>query len=539
MTIDVDELVRNGVDIAAAINEAFLNKFSASHHKKLPNLYQGKQRFSNFNNDIEIRYNVRNPIKFNLSLSVPPARFKRLWLSHLKVKGAPPSLSLQDIITTPPNARLKSDAVLFQVVVYDGHSNNEILSVDFSWDLEVLAAIVMTGNVLTLDPLRVTFSAGSSVILEEISKKIAAEAASQNLPMKPSHDITLGDPSDPVWCAKVEQLILLVINQVLAAQISNFVRSWELPRAIQIVDGIAISPTYLAIRGGDLIVGAQITTHPIGISPLQARLDSFMTEFASLAEREYRALSDQELRVWHPDTSPTIRWMGDQVRLLQETVLAELRLARESKPAVFAANLQLLFNDHPFDLLAKRYLSVDKGWTGSVSLDHLLKADAGWWFKVQNARGKVVAGGVQVDADVSIGGKAQICHFNLDPKHFGDWSCYGPNLELYAIPDFSIQALPSFSSDGVYLSARLLTTGIGIRFLDWPGWANDLLGWITGNMTRPLFSAIAAIVALFRVRVLQYPRYFPGTGLEWTSNINSVPGNMGPYLTFSADPDFE
>ncbi|MBY3421914.1 hypothetical protein HFN86_17125 [Rhizobium laguerreae] len=188
--------------------------------------------------------------------------------------------------------------------------------------------------------------------------------------------------------------------------------------------------------------------------------------------------------------------------------------------------------------MAKQYLSVNTGWRGSKELDHLVKAEIGWWFRVENGKGKVVAGGVQVNADVSVGGEARVCHFDVDPKHFGDWKCYSLAVELSPVPDFGVQALPSFATDGAYLSARLLTTGIALRLPNWPGWANDIIGWVSGNLTRPLLSAIAAVVALFRFKLVSYPRYFPGTGLQWTPNINQTPSNAGPYLVFSADPDF-
>jgi hypothetical protein len=538
MAIDHEELVKNGVDIAGAINEVALNKFSAAHHRAVPDVYRGVQRFGHLDNDIEIRFAVRNPIEFDFSSQIAPSRFKRLWFSHLKAKGAPESLTLRRLITTPPNLRLSCSDLYFEIVVFEGHSSTVLFSVDFSWDLEALAAVHLKGSALTLDPLRVSFSAGSTFIASEVAAKVAALAAPGGGERKEPHPATVGDPADPVWCAKLEQLILLMVNQVLATQISNFIRAWELPRAIEVTDGIALSPTYLAIHGDDLVVGAQVVTPPVGPSILQSQLDTLVSEFARRAEAEYSSLSDEQLRTWHPEHSPTLRWMGDYVRNIEQELLAQIEVARARRGALFAPNLQILFNDEIFDILAARFLTIDKGWSASKELDRLLKGQIGWWFKVQNARAAVIPGGVELHADVRIGAKAQVCHFDIDPKHFGSWRCYGPKLELYPIPDFGLQALPSFSADGVYLSARLLTTGIGIRFLDWPSWANDLLGWITGNLTRPLLSSIAAIIALFRVRILRYPHHFPGTGLEWTPNFNTAPTNEGPYLVFSADPEF-
>ena len=147
MAIDYNELVTKWGDLLSVVNEVFLNKFSASHHKTAPHLYVGKQRFSNFDNDVELRYQVRTPIQFDLSPVIRTARFKRLWITHLKAKGAKPDLVLtHEVLTTPPNLRLYSDDVLFDVVVYEGHSNTEKMRVDFDWAMEALAAISLVEN---------------------------------------------------------------------------------------------------------------------------------------------------------------------------------------------------------------------------------------------------------------------------------------------------------------------------------------------------------------------------------------------------------
>lgn len=537
MAVDYDELVKNGVDIAGAINEVFLNKFSASHHKTVPDVYEGRQRFSQFDNDVEIQFKVSTPITFDFS-PIRDTKFRKLWVSHLIAKGASPVLAGR-YSDTPPNLKLYCDEVLFKVIIYDGHSNTVVLSVDFEWGLEAIAAVILTGSVLQLQPMRVSFSTGSTIVASEISARVREITTSRKLPSKPLHPVTFGDPTDPVWCAKLEQMILLLLNQVLATQISNFIKSWELPRAIEVADGIGIAPTYVAIHGDDLVVGAQVVTMPIGPSVLQVQLDALIEEFTDRADKEFSALSDEELRVWRPDHSPTLEWIGNYARSVEDKVLHELKASREKKLVRFDPNLQILFNDKLFDVLAKRFLSISTGWRGSKELDRLLKAEAGWWFRVTNARATVIASGVQVNADVSVGGDAKVCHFDVDPKSFGKWKCYGIGVELYPVPDFGLQVLPSFAADGAYISARLLTTGIGARLPNWPGWANDILGWVVGNLTRPLLSAVAAVIALFRIRVLRYPHHFPGTGLEWTPNFNQTPTNIGPYLVFSADPDFE
>ena len=384
-----------------------------------------------------------------------------------------------------------------------------------------------------MEPIKVAFTAGQSRIAAQIATRLAQQQS------KPSHASTFGQPNDPIWCAKVEEIILLMINQILATQIANFIRQWDLPRAVEIADGVSLAPNYIGIHGDDLVVGAQITTAPIGLSPLQARMEMLVNEFNRRTSYEFSTLTDTELESWAPDKSPTVRWLTQYRDTLEESAGLELQKSSAQRTKLVPPNLQLLANDRLFDILAKRYLSVNQGWEGSAELDRLLKAEIGWWFRVENGKGKVIPAGIEIHADVAIGGRARVCHFDIDPKSFGQWKCHGPCVELSPQPDFGIQAFPTFPADGIYLNAKLLTTGIAVRYCDWPAWANRILGWVTGNLTRPLLAAIAAIVARFRVRIAQYPRHFPGTGSVWRPNMNVDATNIGPYLVFSGDPTFE
>ncbi|ABV95608.1 hypothetical protein Dshi_3880 (plasmid) [Dinoroseobacter shibae DFL 12 = DSM 16493] len=174
-----------------------------------------------------------------------------------------------------------------------------------------------------------------------------------------------------------------------------------------------------------------------------------------------------------------------------------------------------------------------------MKLDRLIRAEAEWWLRVENAKAGVVTGGVQLEADVAVGGGLKVSHFNIDPKKFGQWKDYGVGIELFPIPNFGVQAFPTFPASGVFINGRLLTTGIGLRFLGLPSWANDLISWITGFLTAPLLAIIRAVIARFRIRIMKYPKHFPGTGLEWTPNLNERLENVGPYLLLSGDPAFE
>ncbi|HDY91835.1 MAG TPA: hypothetical protein ENH67_09200 [Pseudoalteromonas sp.] len=527
-SIPADELKKYGVDIAGVVNEEFLNGFSESHHKANSGIYTGVQFVTEFDDKISLEYKIQNPIKFDLS-PIPKSKFKKIWTHHLNVKGNS-SLNETDVIEVPPNLILKTSKINFTVTVFDGNTDNEKLKVSFEWDLEARAAVRQYGDIIKLESIKVEFSVGENVVKNDIKKKL-------DLNDRPSN-VKFGDPSDPVWCAKVEQLILLLLNKILATQISNFINSWELPNSIELVDGVEVSPVYLAIYNHSLITGAQITSSVKGASPLQSEIESLISNYSKRVEEEFSNMSDDDLINWDPDKSMSLSWINEYKNEIEEKQDKELSL-QSTRSDKYDPNLALATNDKLFDVLAKQYLSVRDGWEGSKKLDKIVKAEASWWLSVQNGYGRVDGKGINVGADVDIGGRVQVCHFDVDPKNFGKWRCHGPNVNLSPDPDFSMSAFPTFTESGIYLNVKLMTKGIAISIPDWPSWANKILKWVTSMLTRPLLDAIRAIIAIFRVRLAKYPMHFPGTALEWSPRMNSKPDNFGGYLTFTADPKFK
>lgn len=527
-SIPADELKKHGVDLAGVINEEFLNRFSKSHHKHNSEIYSGTQYVTEFDDKISLTYEIQNPITFDLS-PIPRAKFKKIWTNHLKVKGNS-SLVESDVIEVPPNLILRSNKIKFTVTVFDGNTDTEKLKVSFEWDLESRAAVRQYGDTIKLESIKVEFSVGENAVRNDIKKKLALDKA-------PS-DIKFGNPNDPVWCAKVEQLILLLLNKILATQISNFINTWELPSSIKLIDGVEISPVYLDIHNHSLVTGAQVTSSPKGASPLQSEIESLISNYSRRVEEEFSNMSDDELMSWDPDKSPSLSWINQYRNEIEKKANKEIT-TQSSHTEKYDANLALATNDKLFDALTKQYLSVRDGWEGSKKLDKLVKAVAAWWLSVQNGYGKVDGKGISIGANVDIGGRVQVCHFDVDPKNFGKWRCHGPNVNLSPDPDFSMSAFPTFTSNGIYLNVKLLTKGITISIPDWPDWANKILKWVTSMLTRPLLDAIRSIIALFRVRIAKYPMHFPGTALEWSPRMNSEPDNFDGYLTFTADPEFK
>src|SRR6185437_4814392 len=309
--------------------------------------------------------------------------------------------------------------------------------IDFNLKIEALRAVTLNCGDLTLEPIKIAFSPAPNVLLRTLRRELTEATGNTQ-----RHVCAMvGDPDDPVWCADAEKFVLFLLNTVLSGPITNFVRSWHLPNAVQLFDGVSLNPTYLAVQNGLLIVGGTVTSNAAGVSPIQAQIDTLIKEFERRASEELSGATEQRLKEWQLETSPTITWLTAVVSDLQEEVqherLTKRRAERKQrrKKGADAASLALCSNDQLFDLLAKKYLSANKSWDGSASIDHIVKGDIGWWFRVDNATGHVITGGIEVTASVSIGGHIIISFVNLDPKHFGDWIDITIALSLEPLPD--------------------------------------------------------------------------------------------------------
>lgn len=538
--IPVDKLKAAGVNVAGVIHEKFLNDFAIAHKKNNPSIYEGTTLIEDLDDLVRIDYEFASAATFDLT-PISKSRFKPIWKRHLARKGGDAAILSREGIT-PENVAIRAPSVKFLITVYEGQDTSKIrFKVDFDWELTARAAINLkldgTGQrAIRLEPIKVTFAKPISVIASEIHKAIVSPTIHKPNKTAPEKYSPLNNGQEE-WCVRVEKLIILFLNDILSKEISNFIREWELPRAIELMDSVKLQPDYLLVSNNMLIVGAQVIDTPTGVSPLQSELDTLLRQFNERYLDEFERMDDTALEKWRPDNSPTLSWLNEKVMYYEDLLDAEaIEYSRPKKKT--GPTIELLTDSVLIDLLAKKNLSVNDGWEGTVKLDRLVKGTVGWWFRVDNAKGGIVPGGFSVGADVNIGGKIQVCHFDFDPKNFGGWQCYGPCVNLRPVPNFGIEAFPTFRTKGVYLGARLTTQGIAVSFCDWPSWANKILGWATSMLTKPLFDAIRAIISLFQIRIAKYPKHFPGTGLEWKPNMTSRPVNIGDYLSFQASPKF-
>lgn len=537
MAIPYKEFQAAGSDIGAGLTETFLNRFSVAHFKATPSLYGGKQRFDNFDKPILITFKVNSPISFDLS-PIPQSKFQKLWFAHLKAKGSPITTA-SAIASVPPNLEVVTKRMSFEVAVLKSDGTIDF-SVDFTWDMKARCGVLLVdlgGNkrAIRLDPLKIEFSQSQSQIEQEIRgaiQKTLKQGGKQSSSMSGNHD--------EKWCIKLEKLFLFIINQVLAIQLANFLKAWELPRAIELVQGISVSPSFLEIKENSLLVGGQIISARALNSDLTSRLDGFMREFRERFDAEFKS-PDFDPAKWNTKPSPAYKWLKDTADQLERD--AKKGAVKNKGKARSDENLFLLSNDRLFDQLAKVYLNTYRS-EEFASPEFLgFRAVAGWWFKVDGAFGQVVPGGVSIGANIGCGGHAGVDVRNIwDPKHWGQWEhLIDLCIRIIADPKFGIAAYPEFRNDGIYLRAWLENPKqLDIHFCgNVPGVIPaKLIEWILALFSRPLLDVIRIFIALFAIKIADYPNSFPGTALPWNPHMNTKPNNNGPYLTFSADSTF-
>ncbi len=536
MSYPYQDLEQAGVDIASLVNEDFLNKFSVSHHKLNSHLYIGAASSDELGDKVEIKYQVVHPLKFDLG-PISESRFRSLYESHLLTKGLDPT-RLAHMFTVPANLKLNSEKIAFEIAVISSQDGSDIIRVPFAWDMEARCAVLLAEDdgqySVKLDPLKLEFSIGESGVLANVRQLIMKSDTEQNAQSPRSYS-----PPDPEWCIKIERLILLLVNRVIAVQLSNFILAWELPKAIELSEGVEFRPSFLDVKADVLALGGHVTMAPIAVSSLQTRASAVLAEYTQRVQEEFDAMSDDQLRNIKDVELKSVQWLKATTLALREAPATTSASGRSSKAGdTFPKNVSLLFNDKPIDYIAKKELSIREGSSSSVQLDRLLKAEAGWWLHIHSVSGGVAPGGLWIKASPEVGGYARVCYFDVNPKNFGKWKCVGPAVQL-TIRNAKFSVYPSFETSGIYLRGRFSSDGVEVRVPGWPSWANDLLAWVTRVLSDPIVDFLGALLALFKIRVVKYPKHFPGTGLEWTPNFNTTPANIGPYLEFSADPEFE
>ena len=180
-------------------------------------------------------------------------------------------------------------------------------------------------------------------------------------------------------------------------------------------------------------------------------------------------MPDSEFEKWTPKTSSTVRWLADKEQGLREEIDAELKASTKLVTA-YDQNVLIISNGELFDGLAKANLRAHESWSDSKKLDHLVKAEAGWWFDVNGSSAEVIAGGIRVKTNVDLGGYLRGCLPDPDPKHWGDWVCRGFCLRLKT-KDFGLEAIPTFQGDGLYFRFKLTNNArIEVDFCDMPDW---------------------------------------------------------------------
>ncbi len=537
MTIPYQEFKQAGADIGAGLTEAFLNKFATAHFKAAPSIYKGSQDFNDFDVKVTATYAVKNALVFDLA-PFSKARFSKVWLAHLKARGSS-IRGVTGLSSVPPNVRVTTKKMEFSVTVFKKDGSIDF-SIPFVWDLQALCAVILVDaggqqKAIRLTPIKVEFSQPTPTIVAAIRDQIRK---TRKIVAVESREGT--GPGDTEWCIKLERLFLFIINNILSKQLASFLAELGLPRAIELVRGVSIQPFMVEVSNDALLVGGRVIASKALDEQLAAQLDAVMVEFHRRYEAEFLTAEFNPSK-FKIDNTETFKWLKTKV----DEAEAEARKHRRRSRARLKVpdNLFLLSNDQLFDQLAKKLLNYYRGEEFATPEFAGFRAVAGYWVKIDGAAANVIPNGIDVRANFNAHGHAGIQVRNFwDPKHWGQWEdLIDLCIDIKADPRFEIGAIPIFNPDGIYLNLILKKPDqIDLSFCgNVPGViARALLTFIFDVMSRLVMSMLKILIALFVVKITDYPAEFPGTALKWKPNMNQLAFNSGPYLTFSGDPQF-
>lgn len=548
MALPVSLLHDNNADVGSFISEQFLNNFSAQHFAHGNPFYRGKFRISDFEKPLDIEYVVQNPITFDLS-PLSSSQFNRIWVAHLEARGANFQGRKQQFgealqLFTPPNLVLKTSKLkfIFTVCKSDGSPDYEV---DFEWDLEARCALLLVdegaSKAVRLEPIKVEFTKSFAELSADVVAKFSDVERRQSA-LGADHEGAFGGAGDPQWCTKVERLIIFILNQVLGLQLASFIRQWNLPRAIELLEAVTVLPNYVAVQEKYLIVGAQVSHIKATSNRTLDEARGIFAEFDRRFQAEISSITDEHFKAWNKDTSPSIKWLREKRRSIESSIEWAKESPDKAAKAGYTENFALASNDKLFAALAASYLHADEHREWDKSIDFLVRGAAGWWFKIFGANGGVAPHGFEVSASIDIGAFAEACIPNLDPKHWGEWLCKRICIVLRTKPadPFAIDATLNFWSKGIYGTFQLRTRQFEFDFcqnLPWP--ISELYNWFLSIFEDIFTEFVATVVALIQIKLVGYPTYFPGTPLAWSPRMNTPAGNAAEYLIISGDPQFK
>jgi hypothetical protein len=536
MNFNPEIFEKNKVDFGAMISEEFLNRFAVAHHKLNNSIYHITQHISNFGLNLDIKLDVNNPIAFNLS-PIDENRFVKIWKSHLMIKGAKKDVEPP---FTPPNLKISVSNVCFTFIVHkeDGTIDFET---EFNWDIVGTCAVVLdfieNENILRLEPIKLEFSKHETELLAIVQKKFATLKDSKKAAFSNQlrEKMAVNDP---------EKLVLYLLNQVLATQITNFVQQFKLPKAFELMDGITIEPGFLSIEDRALSVGCKVGNN-LSASPeaVVSQLNIFLSDFKEKINEEFYDFDEEKLKKWKIEESPSYKWLNTKLEDLKRSKTKKVaikRIANENYPE----NIIIFTNDEISDSIANKYFNFYKSEDYETTLiPAVLKVKCGWSVKLSNADTEIMEHGLKLSMNAKLHAYAGVGAPNPDPKHWGEWVWLNLGVSIWPDPELGVIANPLFKTDGVFMNGKTTTTCIKANIDGVPSWANAAVAWITGLLTTPLFAVINLIISNFDFKIINYPPDgFPGTAFvikpeNW--RLNQEPVKKGSYLVFSADTYFE
>jgi len=494
-----------GYDVAAGLSEATLNDFLNAHWKSenasASSLYKGDGVAAEVG--LSWHYEVRSAAVIDL-MPISAAAFARVYKSYLATvpelarhmpplrQGVMEANELGQLgDNPPPNVQLQIKNLFVQLTPNGGKP------VNFEYALTV-TGIIQTEIVNGANILRIL----------PISAKVTDPAALRGKIGSLFQTQAQMGPD----CVALEKLVLYILNVVLANRIGSFVRQFELPVPIRVVNGVKITRVDLQVLADQLVMMGYLGRQA-GRPAAQELFD--LQHADATATRQIAHALDSRVQAQAP-----------QAEVL--TVSNAMTALASQWPArgIFVILHQRLFQA----IAATLHTQVSHQSGGSVigihySLDY--EFDAG------NATAIVTDTGLDVSADIHAhaGARAWIS------THCGDVSA-GVSADTAGHPKFDARF--SFEGRDVVLTTTPERFTLNWNFGGLPFPLNKILGYILDILSDALIAVLALIGLSWKTKLTSLPDTFPGTDLKYDLKLDRrvIKDTSQPALLILGEVDF-
>lgn len=506
------ELNRSTFDVAAGINERTLNDFFDAHWKRERQKPGGIYRGEGHLGEVGIRYayNVKTPVSIDVSpLSQRAfARVFKGWASTVPELAAGSESLLQlptGLNVPPPN---------FQIGV-----GNLSLTITTDTGIKVVLSvkIKVTGYVTTDNADDV-----ATIRLIPIDARVEDQATILASIEKSIGPVNKNNKED---CVELRKLILYIVNVLIANRIGSFVKEFDIPLPLRLIDGVSITSLDLSVLEDTIFVKS--TLDPTKVKVAASQIGEFvesrnLSEFEQVSAYvagEYKSIRQvQSLR-----TSES----GEAVRV----TVSSLNRSRVPNKGLF-----LILHQRFFQILADKFLVYDQRKVDSGSWNGI-NYEVGTHLRAWNPLAEVVGSGLNVSANFE--GRAWARAWIK--THCGDIS---KTVSASLSGRARLGTLFYFTAgkrQELWMQARLRSFPTKWRIGGLPFPLNKIIAFILTLLTNFVIAFAAAFGARWKTKLTSIPNKFPGTDIEFEPNFEQRVSQYASEkaLMIAAEPDFK